>query len=176
MADYSKSGFLYEAIKDAQGTIRALDFKANALLVTMALFVTNLSRFLDAVDASRTKRPELAWIVVGLALLGIVTWLVAVTSAFLALRSRVDPAHHISVKGCAKGTFYDASPGDVSVTRRVTELPGDEDAAVCELAYEHMKLAYIRGLKVHHTNGAFDFGFATLLILLAIWLFSVFSR
>jgi hypothetical protein len=72
----------------------------------------------------------------------------------------------------ARGAFWDAI--DVlSVNGKLSQVPATDEAAVRELAYEHMKVAYIRRVKGHYTNRGYDCGYATLLAVVALWLLSV---
>jgi hypothetical protein len=163
--------FLYEAIKDAQGTIRAIDFKANALLVTMALIITNIQHFVDAVHHIGARSDALPLLAVLLAGVAVVMWLTAVTSAFLALRGRSDAGKKLQADG-ATGAFWDGPDGAVSVTQRMNAIPTTEECAARELAFEHLKLASIRRAKTACTNLAFETGFITLVILMVLWVLS----
>lgn len=171
--EFKQTEFLYESIKDAQAVIRAIDFKANALLVIMALFVPASSRIGDLVKYFSKGSPALFAVVETLIFVGTFSWLAAVVCCFNTLKSRTDVAAHVDSEG-AVGAFWDTDPRfRRALGRKLLEIPADQESTVRELAYEHLKIGHIRSEKSAYTNWGYRWGMVTLLFSLALWLIAM---
>ena len=154
--------FLYHAIDDTQSTIRAIDIKIGFLFVVIVLPMTKLSSIYSncmlLIDCSCWY-----WLIVGAFA---VSWFLAVVTLFTSLVSISDPRKHIPDVS-ANGCFYDGGlfnfclfdffinfPVKSSKTMQdfIFALPCDDDAIVKELAFEKMKLVYIREIKIKRSS------------------------
>jgi len=164
------ASFLYAAIEDLQGTVRALDIKAEVLLVAMTVPLYDASGI--AATLSKLLREGLvgfriltAIIVLWIAL----AWIAAFIATFRVLVASHNPSDAIPDHAPAKGSFFAGhlfkfTRKDLIRDRLVTcshtlrqhldELPTGDEQVKAELAFEHLKLAFICSRKIAMFNFA----------------------
>jgi hypothetical protein len=185
-----RKSFLLEAIKDGQATIRALDFKANALLVVLALLLTNANKVAAAAGFLSRRHDCLGYAAIGLAIIAVITGVFAVWFAVLTLaaqfdpRSAVDPGEHKDkpyLGSFFAGGYYAfldfpfifgrfERRSSASLETHLTRLPVTSEDVVIALAYEQLKLAFIRDSKAKAIRISYALGVATLAFVLTVWL------
>lgn len=176
--------FAFEALRDSRDTIRALDFKANALLVVLAIVGTSFDKIATAESYMASHTSGLATTAFWLAgALGAASWTISLAAACLVLAGKYNPANHIRDANSATGAFYlpAAFPMSAwvfplwpqvqatSLEQHIAALPSTEAEIRREACFEHLKLAYIRETKSVRIRVAFLFGFVGLVLLCAIW-------
>lgn len=185
-------GLLEKAIVDAQSTIRAIDAKIGMLMVILVIPLTKLSSIVGHcqhyVSHSQWFLALPERITVGLFC---VAWITAFLAALRTFAALDDPSRHVRVCGQSpSGVFYGrglfasgalrclfATGGRSSkdLDQHVKALPGSEAAAVRELAFEHMKLVYIRHVKTRRQQVSTYLGAAWVGIGGMIWIQSLLS-
>jgi hypothetical protein len=162
--------FLLAAIADCQGTIRALDTKINYLVVILIIPLTKLGsiertcvRLLSGVGASH-------YVMVGLVLVFCAAWLAAAYFAYFGLVAIDNPEGHINSNG-GTGVFYSGDLFEVkfldrllnrnitserSLAGQVDLLPSNDTLIIKELAFEQMKVGYIRAIKLKRARAAYN--------------------
>lgn len=158
--------FLYASIADAQAAIRAVDTKLSIILVLLSIALTKGDILLQIYKAGIPKSQSLC---VAATMLFIVAWAAGMWSTFMGLAAIDNPTNHIC-NITTKGTFYSSrtfTPGfidslynrqppsksDFGILR--DRLPQNAEQAIDELAFEQMKLAYIRAIKIKRCNVAY---------------------
>jgi len=162
MAESAQSHFLYASIADIQATIRAMDFKANVLL--LVLFVP-ISRITDIAPLfhhlERERFGRMSWVAIIVAAGVLFFWMVSLILTLWYVSAVHDPSTHVSGKKPA-GTFYSPTLFNVrlwniesaryastqSLDDHLEQLPRTEEDICRELAFEQMKLVYIRSRKM----------------------------
>ena len=156
--------YLYASITDIQSTIRVIDTKIAVVIGIIILPFTNLGKIYlnfakvhKIVDCGNGQ--WLFWLLVGLFY---VTWLAAFTAAIRAIMAIHNPARHVTSDKLPLGTFHNSGlyvvrMFDVFLTRKIKSklslkeyietLPVSIDGIIEELAFEQMKLVYIRDMK-----------------------------
>ena len=159
--------FLYQSISDTQGTIKAIDAKIGFLLIFLVIPITNVNRiYLMLLPLLSQKLPHLflyvhyAWIAAFCS-----CWFLAFVAAVKGITALDNPALHINnIDNPRNGTFYFGGSYkfgaiDTFFNRKSVKsamslenfqriLPLAELDLIGELAFEKMKLAYIRDLKM----------------------------
>lgn len=181
-----RSGFLLASLQDIQTIIRALDAKLGILLTFLILPVTALDRIVvvgrnlaTAVDVGPFA------IILGLAAIAfVIAWAAALVAAFRGLRGTQNPDSRIS-GAPGLGTFYGPGMYDLhwydafrnrpcmsmaTVQEWSALLPQSRDALVGELAFEQMKLMYIRDIKLLRQSIAFSLTMAWLGVGTCLWI------
>jgi hypothetical protein len=185
-----KINFLYAAIADTQATIRAIDVKVGAILVAILLPVQNFSRIFSHLNAIALP-PSPMWSQ-ALAVLFIVVWLAALIVLVKALAAIDNPAKHIVNSNSATGVFfagglYPLGILDAFFNRSVIraskksdafagQLPSTLDEVVNELTFEHMKLVYIREIKLKRLYWGLRLSEIWLGLGIAIYLYSKYMK
>mgnify|MGYP001471599962 FL=1 len=159
----SKSTFILAAIHDAQSTIRSTDVKVATLLAGLIIPIASIDTmwgyWANISALTTTCIPDL----IGIAFL--VTWLLAFMSLVLTISAISNPASHIVNSNSQKGSFYGGKLfefgwADMLLNRSTIrankdivafyqDYPSTEDETILELAFEHLKLIYIRDIKLH---------------------------
>jgi hypothetical protein len=184
------SEFAYEALRDARDTIRATDFKANALLVVLAIAGASVDKIAGAeryLLAHSVGCGNTTWLAFGS--LGAFAWLVALGGTCLVLAGKYNPIGRIKKAQHATGIFFGArafpmsiwwlpflplsTPASLSSHQKAMEL--DEEAVRREVYFEHLKLIYIRDTKSLRLRASFLAGFASFFILCTVWICAVFA-
>jgi hypothetical protein len=152
-----KITYLYAAINDVQSAIRSFDIRAGFLFLILFAPAPLADKLIPEVKAL------LGGCVAQRLLVGadLAVWGLALFSLFMAVAAIISPAKRIAGPHGA-GTFYGAGLFRVgwvdafwnrplTSTRTVAEeaalTPAQEEDLIAELAFEKMKLAYIRDLK-----------------------------
>lgn len=164
-----KPGFLYSAINDTQGTIKALDVKLGFLFVIIFAPLTAVEpafRIFMYIQAEMNSYMALCYVELFL-------WFFSVIYLFLGVSAISNPE---MIKS-NKSPFYDGDIFEFSlcqsifenninpkktVAQKIKELPRNENELIETLVQEKIKLAYIRDLKIKRS--------AICTILLFIWL------
>lgn len=159
----STNTFLYAAIADTQGVIRALDTKLSVALVIFTLALPKFDAIYAAGTVATAARPWLIWPFV---IMFVLAWSGGLVCAFRGLVAIDNPGDHIE-HGDAKGAFYcgghftmtfkDSFQNAFAAVRpkllnHQVALPADALAIQKELAYEQLKLAYIRAIKIRRVS------------------------
>jgi len=162
MSDTSRSQFLYASISDIQATIRAMDTKANVLL--LVLFVP-VSRITDISPMfhylTRERFGFMSWIATVVAVAMLFFWLVSLVLTLWYVSAVHNPSTHVTGNK-PPGSFYSATLFNVrlwniksaryassqSLDEHLKQLPQTDEEICRELAFEQMKLVYIRSRKM----------------------------
>jgi hypothetical protein len=179
------STFLYQSISDVQGTIRQLDLKANAVLVFLTLLLTVTNHIGSAIDSALNSNHR--WLGYCFAVAIPVLWFFAISCCYTALNAVFNPAGKIDNRGGqTRGVFFGAREfkfntlsvllGKASPRARpsleafIEKLPVGETAIHRELAFEQLKLFYIRDVKAIRLRFALGSAFLCLLLSVVVWL------
>jgi hypothetical protein len=186
MRDHSEllNSYLYQSIVDVQGTIRQLDLKANAILVFLTLLLTVTNHLGSAVSCVLNSHP---WWIGGVFAIGIpATWFIAIFFCYRVLTAVLNPSEKISGAERPPGTFFGASQFKFNTITALfwkgfpkikpalegfyRELPASNSAVSKELAFEQLKLFYIRDIKALRLRFAFQAAFCCLTLSAIVWL------
>lgn len=158
-----KSTFLQSAIQDTQQNIRAIDFKIGALLAGCIVPFPQIRAIYEFLNSNGL------WWQQGLAWLIFFIWLVTVLILLAALSAIDNPSKHINDGYAQKGHYYGGGTfkfnlingffrTDIRATRTVQnysdELDNSNFPFLKELAFEHLKLIYVRDLKLYRLKFA----------------------
>ena len=160
--------FLIEAVKDIQGTIRAIDTKVGILLAVLAIPLPIVQSALHDVH-TRGATLTAALVLGGLAFLA---WVTAALVGIRALTGLGNASKHVRAATPPDDLFYAGGQYrlrwiDVLLTRDtpISEWPVEDFAASVpmtaesanrHLAFEVLSLAYIRDLKIFRQKVAFE--------------------
>lgn len=168
-----KLDFLHSAIQDTQQNIRAVDFKIGALLAgSIVPFpqIREIFKFLTVNDH---------WWQHALAAIIFVIWLLTVLILLFALSAIDNPSKHISDNNNQKGLYFSGGLFKFKLTnilwrtnnfstKSVQDYKNEIDDPLLdiskELAFEHLKLIYIRDLKIYRLRHAIVLIFILILI------------
>jgi len=167
----SRKDFLIAAVSDAQANIRALDVKLAALLVAVLAPIPMLPAISECFAGVYAR-----WggICIGTVLvLFSASWVMAVLCYARSIGAISSPNQHILNGNTSNGAFY--GPGiyslsllDTVVNRKAVvsaidpsthlqKMPATRDDIEREMAFEHLKLIYIRDIKLHRLSWGFRF-------------------
>lgn len=153
-----KSNFIQSAIQDTQQNIRAIDFKIGALLAGCIVPFPQIRTIYDFLNLNTI------WYLQALAWLIFIIWLMAVLILLSALSAIDNPSKHINDGYSQKGYYYGGGTfkfnlingfvqTDIRANRTVQsysdELNDSNFPFFKELVFEHLKLIYIRDLKLY---------------------------
>lgn len=176
--------FMYavEAVKDMQGTIRAIDTKAGILLAAMAIPLPFLERLLGGF--SRQGQPPSLHVV--LAWCAFFAWILAALVAIRTLTGIGNASQHLGEDAQRENTFYAGGLFrlrwiDALLNRRsirslrsldnhVAAIPRSAEEMLQDLGHEMLALAYIRDVKIHRQKIAFDLIASAVVLALAAYL------
>jgi len=185
----STAEFIKEAILDIQTTIRAIDTKIAALLTTLIVPFTFLGRIWSHLSYICTLEQK----TLGVALFFsfFIVWALSIFSLARGLSAIDNPANHIVNSSKHKGLFYggglfEFSLIDSFINRKVikaskdvkshlADLPSSQDEINEELAFEQMKLIYIRDIKIYRFKTGFNLACIWLTLGVSIFLISKLS-
>lgn len=168
--------FLRASIVDVQGTIRALDAKAGWFLALLLLPLLPRSSLPTMLDTLHNQNILVYWMLT-------LPWMLATTLSFLVLGAISNPAVHIPHDG-PTGSFYggtlfalrwpDLTPWSHSQATKSAEqwmaaLPRNPEHEARELAFEQMKLIFVRETKLLRLKWAFRSLLAGLLLFMAYY-------
>ncbi len=160
--------FLIEAVKDIQGTIRAIDTKVGILLAVLAIPLPTIVAGIGWIHAHGAT-------VTAANLFGALALLAWVISAFVAIRTLTgvgDASKHVRAGSKPVDLFYAGGQFgfnwlDALLTREkplsrqsiedyASAIPTAPDDVNMHLSLEVLSLAYIRDLKIHRQKIAFE--------------------
>jgi hypothetical protein len=174
-----KSVFLYAAIADAQGTIRATDSKIAVLMVILAIPLTKLGNiYRDCFALYNNENRCVSNLSIILIFIFCCLWLISFWTAIRALHPVDNPADHIDGErptgifysgGLFQPNFWAAnfkcfSKAHRQIQHQLGQLPSSAEDLIKELTFEHMKLIYIRTIKLKRLGYTFDYGKAWIFI------------
>jgi len=181
-----KNDFILAAINDTQAIIRAIDVKVAALLMGLLVPLSSLGKIWNHLVHISSITTNYFAIAIGSAFL--VTWLMAVLSLVRTLSAIDNPANHIVNSNDHKGVFYggglfqfgwvdalfnrDVIKANKDVSVYSKGYPCDENEVASELCFEHMKLIYIRDIKLHRFKFSLNVALVWLLFGMCIYLYS----
>lgn len=155
-------GFIKAALDDTQLTIRALDVKVGAILILLLAPFPALGRIFAALEQIFNIQPR--FLMIGLCCLFILCWALAIITLVRGLAPLDNPANHIGSPGMAVGVYYgsglfkfafvdallnrDVIQATKPLSTVISQFPSDESGVISELIFEHMKLCYIREVKI----------------------------
>lgn len=160
-----KSTYIISAINDTQSTIRAIDTKTTALLAALLIPFSSIGKIYSYFLAIPN-----CFLTLFLSSLFVIFWLLALTTSIRTLASIDSPSAHISECDNINGSFYSAGIFDlreadafINLKQTVSSLsfadfinkyPSKIEDIIKELAFEHMKLIYIRDIKNHRLHSS----------------------
>jgi hypothetical protein len=156
--------FLWEALRDNQATIRAIDGKlATMLLVQVAPIPLAAGMYKFSITWVGRIGP---WMYLGMCLVFAVLWFLSFYHLFSGILARCDSSGlRVRADQQPTGTMF---PGDdylhsnsLDLKKYLDELPANAKAIKEEIAFEILKVAHIRITKAHHQRAA--------LIFIAFW-------
>lgn len=170
--------FLKDAVQDGQETIRALDVKLAAVLVAIMVPIPLLGSISGCLKAVYLQYPT--YPLATLLFIFAFAWIGAILSFSLAIGAIGNPAIHVRGAGSLKGVLFlpgqysfsavDAFLNRSDVVARQTpqehldDVPTTDSSAALELSFEHLKIAYIRDLKMFRMRWGFRFSGVALLV------------
>ena len=155
-----KSEFIFAAIQDCQATIRATDVKVGALLAGLLLPFSKISEIWTVFEtlSNHIHHTFVTYIFFSL-------WFLALFLLVRTIAAIDNPTNHIVSVGTCKGSFYSAGlyafhisdsilnrdivKANKVITNFIADYPDKSDDIESELAFEHMKLIYIREIKLY---------------------------
>lgn len=159
----NKAQFIMAAIEDCQSTIRATDVKVGALLAGLILPFSHISHI--------WKHLEQLSGMIGNPIITIIfffLWFTAILTLVRTISAIDNPANHIVNGNMCKGSFYNGGlycfgfldsflnreivKADKDVANFALSYPDSSENIELELSFEHMKLIYIREIKLHRLN------------------------
>lgn len=167
-ADERSVSFMMEAVKDIQGTIRAIDTKVGILLAGLAIpipLVQGAFVEMHQHGAVLNVRTAIGW-------LAFIVYVFAALIAVRALTGIGNAAQHVAGDEQPDDIFYAGGLFplgiiDAVLTRRnitsrrsrenfIAGIPRHMNDVLAHLAHEVLSLAYIRDLKIHRQQIAFE--------------------
>jgi hypothetical protein len=178
----SKQEFIVRAIEDTQATIRALDVKLGVLLTGYLLPFSNPGHIWEHFKHLSEILPCFIGQLMGISFM--LLWLAVVYILIKGLSPVDNPSRHLLEVESLKGSFYrgglynleliDSFVNRISVQSKinlkniVSQLPSTDDEFENELAFEQMKVIYIREIKIKRFTTAFHIS----IVWLAVAVFS----
>lgn len=182
-----RADFLIEAINDAQATIRAIDVKIGTLLVLLLLPFSSLSRIFAHLD----KIGSISFSLSLLSFIFIALWLLSLFILIRAISAIDNPALHIIATQSPTGAFYrgglyklkfidslanrEPIRAQVELSAFLASAPTTKQEIEYELAFDHMKVIYIREIKINRLKWAINIAAAWLCLGIFIFLLSRYS-
>ena len=158
-----KITFIYTAINDCQSTIRAIYVKLGALLAGMLLPVASLDKIWSVLDAFYKQNDNLFGKLT--LILFFFLWFISVVILIRTFAAIDNPSRHISQSNDSIGSFFGGgqfqfAKRDVFFNRQSVKSKYSVPVMICsypesivnlinELTFEHLKLIYIRDIKLH---------------------------
>lgn len=182
----SKVEFMFAAIADTQATIRAIDIKVATLIVGVLAPLANTNRIFFHLDHVGLQSPQCLCMTI--VVLFLLAWLLALAALVRAIGAIDNPSQHIINTGSCKGTFYrgglytlsivdafldrDIIKASTDLPSCVAQIPATETEIENELVFEHMKLAFIRDVKLNRLKWGLRFALIWLALGIGIFLHS----
>ncbi len=168
------SSFLYHSISDMQSTIRSIDTKLGFILILNIIPITNIDKIYSCISQVMNTADlcALKILTILIMILCAIHWLLACICTYRGITSIDNPKTHVSrAHGHAEGSYYtgglfslnfvDAFFNKSSITSKKTfseyrkDIPESNDQTLNELAFDKMKLVYIRDMKLNRQKWAF---------------------
>jgi hypothetical protein len=186
---YDAQQFLIASVNDIQATIRAIDLKANALMLTLAVLIGNFDK-IGGVISALLGRPHDAIFYVSVSIVVLLAAAVALSVwlSLWALSANYDPTSHVEPEPAhTRDAFFIAQRYRFSWTsvifhgkpHRVAEkpavsaqrrhVPSSLEDATHQLVTEQLKLAYIRDLKMRRINASIVIAAFAILFFAGTW-------
>lgn len=181
-----KSEFILSGIYDTQATIRSIDVKVAALLTGLVIPLSSLGKIYS--HLSHIYSLTIPWLACLIGVVFFFMWLAALFSLVSTLSAIDNPAKHIINSDNYKGVYYGGGLFefgflDVFLNRSIIKAnkdvanfslnyPCNEEEIVLELSFEHMKLIYIREIKLHRFKHSMTIATTWLLLGLGIYFYS----
>lgn len=166
----AQTEFLLAAIEDARDVIRAIDTKVAALFFGLSIPLSKLNSIWAISQSGLERTSGIAHLAVAVLIaLFSLAWLVSLYASLQTLLHIDDPSAHVAGEK-PTGIFYSAgifraSWRDALFSRRQSvrvefsrffgALPSTQEAARKELAFELLKLVYVRTLKMKRASVAY---------------------
>lgn len=174
--------FLTQSINDIQGTIRAIDAKFFGIFAILLLPLTELDEISKAFKEIGAIKPTLTLIILGIL---IFCWTIAAIICMLGIYSISNPVKRIKSSDSYKGKhlFYrpelfninfltQFAPKSIKTNKSLEDLTKeveiDETEIFTELAFEQVKVSYIRDLKIARQRLAIILLLLTVLIIAGV--------
>jgi hypothetical protein len=173
---YNIQEYLISSIVDIQGTIRALDSKVGIIFVILSIPFGSIGKIYNTCKIlllSGSKAAPYFNIHLFLIFIFLILWILAFICAVRAVISIENPSEHIVNSGDYTGFFYCGGMYQFGlldsffnrknikavkdVKKHVDSLPISQQQINEELAFEQMKLAYIRDVKSIRQKWAYRF-------------------
>ncbi len=182
--------FAYEAMRDSRDTIRAIDFKANALLVVLAIVGANIEKLAGAERFLFARAGEfVCQVLLTAGTAGALAWLISLLASCMILVGKYDPIGLVVDREGASGVFFSAASFPMSIWRfplwprsmpaslamHCEAMTLSDSAILREICFEHLKLTYIRQAKSIRLRSAFTAGFVSFLLLAIMWIGAIFA-
>lgn len=187
--DDQRIAFIQSAINDIQATIRAIDVKVGALFILVIAPFSSLARVFAHVDNLCGRSPKCLFVIISLVFFS--SWFLALASLVRAIGALDNPAIHIISSVNQKGAYYGGGLYrlgviDVLINQKeiksekdlvnfVNDIPFLHEDIIKELAFEQMKVIYIRDIKANRLKWGVRFSVVWLLFGSAIFLASRYS-
>lgn len=155
--------FIHRAVEESHLNIRAIDVKIGALLTIVLLPLAATPRIFAHLE--NFYRIWSYWPAFAANMAFLLVWLLALGCLVLGISVIDNPAIHIPNLKAYKGSFYAGGLFNLSLTDAlmnrgsvmakinpvtfIDDIPDQDPAILAELAFEHMKLAYIRDMKMN---------------------------
>lgn len=180
--DDRKIQFLYASITDSQSIVRAIDTKIGFLSAVLLIPLTKIGKISNYLISLYPHDGYLCLKAIYIILIGAfgLTWFLSLICAIRAVIAIDNPAKHIVNNDGHAGSFYSGGLYELTffdslfnrktvtakrdVKRHIEFLPQDANKIVEELAFEQMKISYIRDIKITRQKWAFKFTFLWLII------------
>jgi hypothetical protein len=162
----TQDDFVKSALDDCQLTIRALDVKCGAILVLLLSPLPFFGRIFTTIE---NIGPTYTWIGTAIVFFGL--WGAAIITMLRALAPLDNPASHIPDAATPTGAYYRSGMYTLSfidallnrevikstthLKDAVAQLPPHGLPILAELIFEHMKVCYIRDVKMSLQRGGF---------------------
>lgn len=180
--------FMLAVVSDIQATIRAIDVKAGALLTALLLPLASLGKIWNHLTAISASFHDVVGIIFGS--LFFLLWLCVLFILVKIISPLDNPSCHVNNTNSCAGIFYSGHLysgrfsftdclfngrsifASKSTSEFLGELPASDDLLIKELAFEQMKLVYIRDIKLFRLNMALTLAGLWLLTSIVVYLFS----
>lgn len=187
-----KREFLYQSISDIQGIIRAIDTKFGFLLIILLFPITHIGEISRSIKSLHDKLNTnfCEWLLFIIVILFVFSWIFAFYIAFKGIISIENPISHIRFnEHKASGTFYSGGLFSLKIRdaicnrkiqasktfdEHLKDLSQNDDNIFQELAFEQMKLVYIRDMKIHRQTYACFLTLFWLSLGFIIWMWKLF--
>ncbi len=160
-----RNSFIMAAINDAQATIRATDVKVGALLAGLLLPLSYLGAIWDYALSDYTP----GWLMF-LVFILFTLWIVSISVLVRTISAVGNPSRNISGAGDCSGCFYGADLYDFTLRNTLlntesnksrkdviafsNDYPTSQKDICTALSFEHMKLIYIRDIKLYRLDAS----------------------